>query len=795
MLNVALAKSFRYVHEPLRWDEDALPLLGNEPVIAELQDRIRHSRGGAFLITGFRGVGKTTVVRRAVEELIGTGAVPPVMLSVARPAETGQLLFAIVRRLFETLNEHGVLQRLPPDTRQRILLAYMRTSMSFKESKSDATERTGTLEFGAAKAVTNLVPKLAMSAKRTRSLATEATFLTYAESDVEYDLIRIVDLLDADPPSRRWWSWRRPPPETRLVVVLDEVDKLTALEKGLGHVEQLLAGIKNVLTMRGVHFIVVGGPDLHDRAVLDGARGTGVYDSVFGWRMYVPCCWEAPDRLLRAVVNQTLSEDEGISLEQFVRYLRFKARGMPRRLLQEFNGFVVWEGDRPFLRVGPDAFERVAFYARLEEILDALFSAGGQERLFPLAIDEDRSRLGCYYVLDWILRSEGRPFCSADILKAEDEAGLDPLLRISQAATEGTLRHLARHDLIEVVREPNAEGTMIGDVATAGLTIYKLSADIKRTLLGFGEEFESERIALDSASAPARTPWAAEETPLPLLTLGGRYDAYEVIGQGGMGTVFSGRERTTGREVAIKVLASSLFADPQALARFDREIQIATRLKHRQIVETIDVVRRPDSESALIMELIKGPTLHDHLDLQGALPSDRVAEMGVALAGALHYLDGMGIARVDLKPANIMLSPDRGPVIIDLGIARFSDADTQMTMTGGLVGTPVYISPEAISGAKVDIRADIYALGLVLYTALTGHPPWSGSIPAVLARVLAGGVEVDDLPISPEFRSVIAHATQPDRESRYQRPAELRSALEAVPEYRVTVPEPAGGSG
>jgi serine/threonine protein kinase len=151
-LTVPLKPSFRYVHEPARAGEDALPSLGNDSLIANLQSRIVHSRGGTFLITGFRGVGKSTLVLRALDEIITKSAIDgeltlPVVVSVARSTTTERLLFAIVRRVFEALSDSGALGKLSPQTRHALLVAYMRTSLSFKETQSEARERSAGLDL------------------------------------------------------------------------------------------------------------------------------------------------------------------------------------------------------------------------------------------------------------------------------------------------------------------------------------------------------------------------------------------------------------------------------------------------------------------------------------------------------------------------------------------------------------------------------------------------------------------------------------------------------------------------
>jgi serine/threonine protein kinase len=526
-INIPVKQSFRYVHEPARGHDAAFASLGNDSQMEKLETRILHSHGGTFLITGFRGVGKSTLVLRALDEIVERSAphdlVLPVTLSVARTTTTERLLFAIVRRVFEALSDSGVLGRLPPQTRHALIIAYMRTSLSFKETQSEARERSAGVDLSigpgkAIKAVADFaVPKVSMSAKRSHSLATEAAFLAYSETDVEYDLMRIVSLVARTPTDkdrqrsllRRLRPWRLPVglPRLRLIIVLDEVDKLTIDQAGIAAVEDLLSGIKNVLTMSGAHFLIVAGPDLHDRAVQDAARGNGVYESVFGWRLYVPCIWDAPERLVADIVSEDAIRDSS-ALQLLANYLRFKARGMPRRLLQEVNSFIVWDGDRPRLQVDTKDMERVEFYARLERILQTYVEGNGGRRLFSVPIDEDRWRLGGYYIIDWVLQSEGELFTAADLLRAEEGAGFDPLLRVSRRNIEQLLDHLARHRILEVVRESGVSATVYADITESSDKMFCLAEDVRHLLYGFAARNESERAAQDISISlvPAKAP-------------------------------------------------------------------------------------------------------------------------------------------------------------------------------------------------------------------------------------------------------------------------------------------------
>jgi serine/threonine protein kinase len=968
-LAIPLMPAFRYVHEPSRAGQDPLPSLGNEALMAELQSRILHSRGGTFLITGFRGVGKSTLILRTLDEIRAraqpSDLILPVQLSVARSTTTERLMFAIVRRVFETLSDSGALEQLPPATRHALLVAYMRTSLAFKETQADARERSAGLEMGlgpgkAVKALADFAaPKISMSAKRSHSLATEAAFLAYSETDAEYDLMRIVSLVsDAPelPPERRPWyrRWRPGPPgapRLHLVIVIDEVDKLTADAEGLATVEELLGGIKNVLTMPGVHFLLVAGPDLHDRAIRDAARGNGVYESVFGWRLYVPCTWDAPDRLVAHIISADAQVDAG-TRELLVRYLRFKARGVPRRLLQELNSFVSWESGQPHLHISADDLERVKFYARIEGVLLAYFEGSRRRRLFPVPIDEDRWRLGGYYVADWVLQSGGDPFTAADLLRDGEDSEFDPLLRISRRSTDRLLDHLAANGILEVVREVSATSTVFADVAESNAKTFRLADEIRELLYGFVARHESERGALDvdvsliggpftpvpgpvpaagrtaaaptppaepvpagspygqpapgppdgpppyspygppaygpdspygqpaapvsadgtyppggwtsqpGGQAPYGTGWAtgggpaiparpagpagpagsaspadaaagADAPPPPTpgppagtgtpaqpagysslddsvmlpaggivrpaaRVLGGRYELGELVGQGAMNSVYKGTDQITGQLVAIKLLRPGLADDPKALARFLREAGIARHLKHPQVAMTHAVLQPPGESPALITEWLAGPTLSARIENEGPMPAPEVAATGRILAEALSYIASQQVVRLDLKPGSIIMAA-RGPVIADLGIAlRAGVEQDELTDAGIFIGTPAYMPRELINGLPPDQRADIYALGLVLYFCLTGRNPWEdlGNQMAILAAIVSREVDVSRLPVSGEFRAVLARALAGDRDKRYDDAAALKDALSGTPEWHLVTsgPEPGPGS-
>ncbi|MQM28994.1 protein kinase domain-containing protein [Glycomyces albidus] len=791
MVRIPLVDTFRYIHEPLPIADSMLPMLGNAELVDALHDRILHSTGGAFLVTGFRGVGKSTVILRTLERLSLQSRpdeiVVPVVISVARATDIDRLLFAITRRIFERLHDEGLFERLSPEFQQSLLLAYMRTSLAFKETQSDAIERAGAISVGIGRTAKAPLASLTASAKRTRSLATEAQFLAYSETDVEHDIMRMVSLLNNSESLRpkgraRWrWPWSRSTRgRIRLVVVLDEADKLTATDSGLEMIEKILGGLKNVLTMPGAHYLLVAGPDLHDHAIKDVARGNSIYESIFGWRLYVPCTWSAVDDLLDTLIQHDDKSEH--HLGHFRDYLQFKARGIPRRLLQEFNSFVVWGSDGPFICISDHDLERVVFYARLEGILRQFIEdqRAPKDSLFAIDIDIDRHRLGVYYVMDWVLRSEGEPFTPGELAAGKGRMDLDPLIQSPVNTVSKFLEHLEGQGIVESIRSANPQEALLNEQRAVRGAVYKLSASIRKVLLELAASNESERAALNiSAGTLVASADAGSAGLLPVVrVLADRYEIREAIGMGGMGTVYRGYDRLLDRPVAVKALREVDYDRSSMRERIEREAHLAEQLRHPQIVRTYDVVKNPEIGTAIVMELLEGPDLDGLVYRDGPLPEPSIVAIGLRIAEALSYLKENGIARIDLKPSNIRIERDRGPVILDFGIAVKTGQD-RLTDTGEVLGTLAYASPDLIKYNDPDHLVDIWALGMVLFYCAAGDTPYfSDPDPmSVIHRTLYEDIDVSVLPVSDELQSIIGKALKRDRAERYQTANEFYDEL------------------
>jgi eukaryotic-like serine/threonine-protein kinase len=239
---------------------------------------------------------------------------------------------------------------------------------------------------------------------------------------------------------------------------------------------------------------------------------------------------------------------------------------------------------------------------------------------------------------------------------------------------------------------------------------------------------------------------AADRGRLPQVT---KYELFEELGHGGMATVYRARDKRLGREVAIKVIHPHLRDTREVVARFNAEARAVAKLHHANIVEVFDVSDPDEPEQYLVVELLRGTTLRKLLQDRRVMPPEVAAAVALELLGALAHAHANGVVHRDIKPENVLIAhtPSTGGAdgsegvvvkLTDFGIAKLLDAQG-VTSTGQVLGSPAHMSPEQIEGGDVDVRADVFGLGVLLYECMVGHLPFEGSNPAqVLRRVLDG---------------------------------------------------------
>ena len=262
----------------------------------------------------------------------------------------------------------------------------------------------------------------------------------------------------------------------------------------------------------------------------------------------------------------------------------------------------------------------------------------------------------------------------------------------------------------------------------------------------------------------------------------GRYQILDLIGRGGMATVYKAHDPDIGRTIAIKFLHASLCEDAQYRGRFLREARAAGILSHPNIA-TVHDVGEIEGRPYMAMELLEGDPLSDLMTGGTLFPLREVVEIGIQLARALDYAHSKGIIHRDIKPANIVrLTGGNIIKVTDFGIAHMASSSmTQHTQMGDLLGTPQYMSPEQTLGQKIDGRSDLFSAGVVLYQLLTGLRPFDGdSIVALMLKIAKDEptpIEKLRNDVPPALRRVVERclSKQPDR--RYQNGRELTEAL------------------
>jgi tetratricopeptide (TPR) repeat protein len=290
------------------------------------------------------------------------------------------------------------------------------------------------------------------------------------------------------------------------------------------------------------------------------------------------------------------------------------------------------------------------------------------------------------------------------------------------------------------------------------------------------------------AAAPGTAPDALE-TAQPASAAGllpgvirGQYEITRKIGEGGMGTVFEGKDRSLGRRVAIKKMRDELRGNPRERARFVIEAKTVAALRHPGIVD-IYAIAEEGLDVFLVFEYVDGPTVHELIQRSGRLSIAESARVVRASADALGFAHGRGVIHRDMKPSNVMLDAAGRVKVMDFGIARMAkDAATRYSMTNTVIGTPPYMAPEQEQG-HVRRESDVYALAVCAYEMLTGKLPFVG----LGAGMLMNKINMKFVPPShaiagmPEgLDAVFAKAFQADPDARYRTPQEFADALEAA---------------
>jgi hypothetical protein len=278
---------------------------------------------------------------------------------------------------------------------------------------------------------------------------------------------------------------------------------------------------------------------------------------------------------------------------------------------------------------------------------------------------------------------------------------------------------------------------------------------------------------------------ARTDTPLPALDQ--RYEILDEAGRGGMGIVYKARDRETGELVALKVLKPEIAADASIVERFKNELRLARKITHKNVCRIHDFNRAPDGSAYISMEFVEGESLRNILKRFGNLSLRAGTRITQQICAGLHEAHAQGVVHRDLKPENVMLDRAGNVKIMDFGIARSLEAG--VTSTTGIMGTPAYMAPEQAAAKPLDHRADIYALGLILYEMFTGSTAFTGDTPVAVAMK-----QVHETPpapreleptLPPHVEKAILKCLEKNPAQRFQSVDELEAALTEEVEVKI----------
>lgn len=777
-MTIELVPGFRFSYHGLFSSENDKIRTHRAARADTFANRLYLSDGGAFLITGYRGVGKTTFVKESIhslkdklDEYCPNPNQRPVLLDVhlniAKPLSGVELMHSILRQLHKRLVDLKLLSQLPKPLQESLQLSMLRTSAQLALKSSQSAESS-----------LGIKRVLSIGTKFTSGIGKDISYLAYDERSAENDLIALAHQLTVGfTPVGKFGlgSWFRSPIRLKLLFVFDELDKIEEADGADASLSDILHSLKTLFTTSGISFIFVAGYNLHERWQRDVQRGDSVYESVFAESHYLPATWDHVDNICDPfLANMSDLSDYSQQLySDFKRFLAFNGRGIPRRILRGFYDKVRWDGKTANLVLSEQERRHIRFYADVHQILvaseEVILGEYAQE-LRPEMLD--KQRLGIYYILDWILARGCTPFTLTELLdlaSTELKSGIAPTRELAPKVVSGLVGLLQKENYLEEFE--TAESTTDGTKKASQPAVrYRL---LNRRLIEMGHH-------RDTAENVSPEPEVSTED-MPILA--DRYQLLDVIGTGGSAQVYRALDRHLGRYVAVKLYHSGFFSEDSSLKeRLQAEIAVQQRMNHPGIVSLLDT--KVEGEQAyIVMEFVEGIELTELLASEKPLPYDDCLEIAHSLLLSIDYLHQQGVIWRDVKPSNIQITTEGRVIIMDFGSAQTeynqqSGPDT--TRIGFIAGTPVYMSPEQIRGEALTTTSDLFSLALVIFEMATGHRPWPETDMVALhqrwgADDLTQSEQYLNLP--EELKAPLTQALRFNSEDRFQQTSDFLAAL------------------
>ena len=380
----------------------------------------------------------------------------------------------------------------------------------------------------------------------------------------------------------------------------------------------------------------------------------------------------------------------------------------------------------------------------------------------------------------------------------------DPVLlraRISASLEKKVLREREKEYMRDVTRVVAAAVSVERGAYSAGSLaqvaqrvdeLGTLARVFENMVAGIREREETLRSQVDRlreeiqgvTEAPVETDGSAADVLRTADVFASRYRIERPVGSGGMGMVYLAEDLELGEKIAIKTLRPELLtSDETAIERFRNEIRLARRMAHRNIVRTHDF-GKSDGVYFVTMEFVEGTTLRAVLERRGHLGAPAMLAIARQLTEALQCAHEQGIIHRDIKPQNLLLDSSGTLKVSDFGVARLAQRTNTITRTGMVVGTPAYMAPEQLLEEGVDVRSDLYSVGVVLYECLTGRPPYQAKSPiSLIAKILHEAAEPPDV-VAPDVpgavSALVMHLLAKNADERIQSAGALSQMLATI---------------
>lgn len=757
-----LYADYRIVNSNYIFDQGTLPYIRHSPYRQQLEAWLANSDGGAILVTGFRGVGKSTMVHNAVFALEQNSSNRIIPISIVLPAEKkyGQVLVEIIRKLYETLSHRLFWNELEIETKERIRLAYNRTLLNIKCSQSLNMEGEFSLHIPL-----DWLPTA--KTKGSRQKVEEGSYLAFLEQDAEYELIQCIEALNK---SNR---------KNKIVIIIDEIDKMTATQEGVTCFDNLLERMKNLISSTNAMFIFIAGIDIYKRWECNSQKINSLYDSLFGHHIYLPCIWDSVkdlfdviedkefvykpvDQAFRGLIQTGYTTILEESFQMIEDYILFKGKGLPRKILEIFNDFVIWDNKQPCFMLTENRVQAIFLVSKLLKKFRRFVSKVKITTIY----ERDIYYIIFFSMLEFLLFQENITFTEKQL----KDAILDEQGSMKQYFEDILDKLLREFEELAFIKKTETGYHVIDD------TILKRNQSLRILDQNLLLRPQSEE------PLPERKDTSVDERfhdqiklvqNVELTAFWDDYKAEQVIADSEQMMVFKVMSRSSGLQRYAVVYKGEKQVDVENENRItpDNLYSVSSyRFSGPYFLDTEDHIEDGRLMTSL-RSAVNGYAL-EHL-IEARLGNLAIYQIIRQVTSLIDYLHREGFGNIRLKPDNIMVCKDAAIKVLDLKhICRLDSRSVPCV-------TRIYSAPEVyLSGCSVE--ADFYSVGILLTEMIAGkslsryYAERHIDIKTIMAKVLC----------SQKVKDILVKATAFDPENRYVQGNDLIKALDKCPEFR-----------